>query len=323
MKILLLELSTSDSCARLPSRYSGAGPTMRRLVENIDNCYIAAEKSCFENDANDKCILLHKEDIENIRNNQPLNPYLFGNDYDIVVYADPILVLNTQKPQICWAPGAYEKVHPEIKHLLVHNLKWQKPIVQNQNTKIHEFVLGIDIPKIFQEYQKSNYIFHCGNHYELVHSDMAANWCRNNKIKCLFAGPIDDSFRDKFLNEIDYEYTFYLNQITEEEKIKILKKARCCIDLVTHEINGPRLSCKQSWAYNTPVISTNFGIMPEVINRGKDGFIITNEKEFLEAYHQSQYINQKVCWDTSQAWSLDKMVDSFCKVINEVLNQKD
>lgn len=317
MKILLLELSGSDSCARQPSRYSGAGPTMRRLVENVDNSSIAAEESCFEGDTNNKCISLSKADVENIRNHQPLNPYLFGNDYDVIVYANPGLILNTQKPQICWTVGAYEEINPEIKYLLVHNLKWQKPQIKSPNTKIHEFVLGIDIPP-FQEYEKESFIFSCGNQYPQVNSHILARWAVKNKIKVVFAGPIDPTYKQIFLNEIDYNWATYIGQIDETEKIKLMKKARCYIDLVSHPINGPRLSVKSAWSYGCSVISTPVGVMPEVIEQNKNGFIIKDELEFVDAFKASSSINQKDCWNTSNKYSIEKMVESFKKVVNEI-----
>lgn len=302
----------------MPSKYSGAGPTFRRLAENIPNIYLAAEESCFNGDINDKCISLSRGDIEGIRNNQPLNPYLLGDNFDIVVYASPSITLSTNKPQLCWAVGQSEEIHPEIKNLLLHNPKWQQPVIQNKETKIYEFVLGINIPE-FEDRKREDFVFQCSNNYPQINSHVVAAWCRKNKIKALFAGPAHGEYRKAFLNEIDYKYTFYLGEISEEEKIKILKQARCYTNLVSHPINGPQLGVKQAWSHGIPVISTNMGIMPEVINNGKNGFIISNEKEFLDAYDRSEYVSSKDCYSTAQNWNIDKMVSSFNSVVSEIL----
>lgn len=318
MKILLLELSGSDSCSRKPNRYAGAGPSLRRLAENIDDCYLAAEKSCFEEDINEKCISLSREDITNIRNFKPLNLYLFGSGYDVLVYSDHNIVLNTEKPQICWAVGANEKINPEIKHLLLHNAKWQQPIIQNSETKIYEFVLGIDT-LAFEERNKRDIVFQCSNHYYQIGSDVLAYWCRHNKITAMFAGPISKDFEKDFLKQIDYEYTFYLSQISEGEKIKLLNEAKVYAGLWTHQINGPTLGVKQALSYGCSIITTSAGIMPEVIENGVNGFIIQNEEEFVNAWKNRDIISQKKCWNKSNDWSTEKMVNSFKLVVEEVI----
>ena len=320
-KILLLELSATDSCARSPSRYSGCGPTLRRLAENIPNVYLAAETSCFEGDTTEKCIAFDKIILEGIRKGYPLNysyNYNGVSDFDVYIYSDPSFSLNTLKPQICWALGHQERVCPTIKNLLLHNAKWQKPEITNPNTKVFEFVLGINIP-VFQENLKREFCFQCSNHYSQIQSARVAEICNRNNIPLILAGPSSGEYRKLLLKHIDYKNTFYLGEIDEEEKIKLMKEARCYTNLVTHHINGPQLSVKMAWSYGTPVIATPLGIMPEVIQEGVNGFLVKNEQEFVTAYYKSFNINQKDCFDTSTNWSIDKMVKSFNDVLGVIL----
>ena len=319
MKILLLELNSSETCARKPSRYGGSGRTLRCLAENIDNCYLAAEESCFEGDINEKCICLKRNDIESIKNGTNLY-YLLGN-CDLFVYANPLLVLNTEKPQLCWSVGANENINPNIKNLLLHNPKWQSPRIQSPNTKVHEFVLGIDIPP-FEEYKKSIDVFQCSNHYSAINSHWVANWCVKHKIKGVFAGPIDINYKQTFLNEIDYNYATYIGQIDEDEKIRLMKMARCYTSIIAYPINGPQLSIKQAWSYNCIIVSTEMGIMPEVVKHGENGFIIHSEDEFVDAVKAHSWeINQKDCWGASLRWSAPRMVESFKKVVEGVVKE--
>lgn len=320
MKILLLELSCSDSCARLPSRYSGAGPSLRRLAENLDNCYLAAERFCFENDLNDKCIPLTTEQINWIRHGQNLNDYPQLRGFDLYVYCNPSIVLNIEKPQACWAVGQNEKINPQIKHLLLHNLKWQMPKIDGPAPKLYEFVLGIDIPP-FQDESKTISVFQCSNHYSAINSHLVANWCSENEIRAVFAGPIDPNYKQTFLNEIDYKWATYIGQIDETEKIKLMKKARCYTNLIAHHINGPQLSLKQAWSYGCSIIASPMGIMPEVIKQGGNGFLVRNKEEFLDAVRTHSWeIEQKDCWNTANLWSLPKMVDSFKNVVEKITN---
>lgn len=319
MKVLLLELSSTDSVARLPSRYGGAGPTFRHLAENIPNVFIGAEESCFENDLTEKCIPIDNESVRRLRDGGALNHNAFASDnWGIVVHANSRMALNTEIPQLVWAVGQNEHIHPHIKHLLIHNLKWQRPVIQNVETKIHEFVLGINIPQ-FQTYEKEDLVFSCGNQYPQVNSHILAQWAIRNQIKVIFAGPIDKIYQEQFLRNVDYNWAIYIGQIAEGEKIKLMKKALIYVDLPSHNLNGPRLSVKQAWSYGCSVISSPMGIMPEVVKNGINGFIIGNEMEFVKAVVNSKNINQKDCWDTANQWHLEKMILSFMEVISNVM----
>ena len=320
MNILLLSLN-GDPLSKSPRTYGGAGRTLKLLAENLDNTYLAGEEKCFEGDLNEKTLPLSPRLISQIRDGLSVDGVLrdrHGFEFDLVVYADSGITLCTEKPQLCWSVGAEEKINPYIKHLLTHNLKWQKPVIQNPETKIHEFVLGIDIPA-FEEYEKEDFLFNCGNQYHLANSGALANLAVKNKIKVIFAGPIDPNHRSIFLNEIDYKWATYIGQIDEAEKIKLMKKARYYIDLPGHHLNGPRLSTKMAWSYNCVVISTPMGIMPEVIVEGKNGYIIKNEDDLVSAVSKLPLFNQLDCFNTATQWSLDKMCKSFLGVVNEVI----
>lgn len=317
MKILLLELSCSDSVSKNPSRYGGAGITFRRLAENIDNCYFAAERFCFENDLNDKCIPLATEQINWIRYGQNLNDYPQLRGFDLYVYCNPSIVLNTEKPQACWGVGQSENIHPEIKHLLLHDPKCQSPILGCQNTKIHEFVLGIDIPP-FQYYNKSDCIVQISNHYPQINSIILAQWALKHKIKTIFAGPISDQY--PLLDYIDYNTTFYLGQIKQEEKIKLLKMAKCAAALYSFPINGPPLFCKEALSYGCWFLSSPIPSMAKTIRKGVNGFLIRNEQEFLDAWNNRDNPDQLECWNTARQWSVDNMINSFIIVTDKIIN---
>lgn len=329
MKILLLELSGSDSLARKPGRYSGCGPTFRRLAENIDNCYLAGLEECFEGDITNKCLPLNKFHISQILSYAQLEEVIRYRyhvsddpepppfDFDLIVYSKPDVTLNTTKPQLCWSVGAYEKINPNIKHLLLHNPKWQQPIIQNPDTKVHEFVLGIEIPP-FEERTKKNQILQITNHYPQINSIILAQWALKYEIKTIFAGPISEGY--PLLDYIDYHTTWYLGQIKEEEKIKLMKESLVHASLYSHPINGPNLSTKTALSYGCWILTTNAGIMPEVIQNRVNGHIINNEGDFLDAWGRRDQPKQANCWNTAQNWSLDKMINSFKKVVNEILS---
>jgi|SRR3990167_4490689 len=319
-KILLLELSGSDSCARQPSRYSGCGPTFRRLVENLENCYLAAEESCFEGDVNEKCVSLTREDINSIKNGSKL--FNFKNDifgqFDVVVYSNPSLVLNTSKPQICWAVGQNEKVYKKVKYLLLHDKSGQNPIIENHKTKIFEFVLGISVP-MFEVYQKQDFILQVTNHYPQINSNVLARWALKYKIKTIFAGPISEKYQ--LLDYIDYESTFYLGEIKQEEKIKLLKKAKLISSVYSFPINGPPLFCKEGLGFGCGLLSARIPSIEKILKEGHNGFFVLDEASFVDAWNHRHYIDQKDCWNTANKWNLNKMVFSFQKVIDSVLNE--
>lgn len=318
MHVLLLELSGTDSVSRMPKRYGGVGRTLRLLAENLDQCCLLAEESCFEDDLSGKCFPCSKGEIYNIKNGVPIES-IVKNNFDIIIHAHPNLYLNTEKKQIVWAPGFNETIHQNHKHLLLHNVKGQCPKILNSKTTVHPFVLGIDIPE-YKEYKKEDFIFQCSNHYQQINTHLVINFCNNYQIKGYFAGPISEDYKIKPL--FDNKNTFYLGVISEEEKIEYLKKAKLVSALYAHAINECPLAIKQALSYNCGIITTPAGDMVNIISEGLNGFVIQYYDHLPYVWTHKDKIKQENCYSSVLKYSTSNMVSSIKDVLEKIVKDR-
>lgn len=106
----------------------------------------------------------------------------------------------------------------------------------------------------------------------------------------------------------------------QEAKLKLMQKAKCYLFPVQfHESFG--LTTIEALSCGTPVISSNMGALPEIIEHGKTGFI-ANDYEHMKAFVNSiDTINLKDCRkDIEKRFSREAMSKRFEKILQECAN---
>ncbi len=114
----------------------------------------------------------------------------------------------------------------------------------------------------------------------------------------------------------------YIGSVGPEGRNKLLGNAAALL----HPINFEEpfgLSVIEAMACGTPVIAFNRGSMPEIIQSGVDGFLVTNVAEAAEAVHRLDTINRRRCRQTvRQRFSRDIMVDHYIEVYEKILSDQ-
>lgn len=320
MRIAYIDLNYPDhyeSYAVNPQRYGGGRIFAAWAKELIPNFHIYSSEKSFidlsDKDSINNCHRITLEQQQLIRDGAKIIDVIpETKDIDIFVHHFSNIHINTEKLQIIWCLGYRELVHPENKHIMLYSRNRQMPIIQTPDHIIYDVVIGVPAPKEFSYYQKEDFIFQCTRHVPEFGSIYVAQLCQKYNIKCLFAGPIGDNY--PLLNYIDNVNTFYLGTISNEEKIEYTKRARLYTFL--HSWPTPfNLSAIDALAYGTPIASTSIGFWPDLIEENKNGFIINDEHTFITAWEKSLNIDQQNCFNTSQKFTVDKMIDSFYKSI--------
>jgi glycosyltransferase involved in cell wall biosynthesis len=313
LKILAIDLSASEDIRLNPKKYGGVGRTLRILSDNIDDFFIVGNKDLI--DKSYKFIGLERKELDNIRGGEELSNYI-KEDYDLIFHTCPNINLNTEINQLVWVVGQGENVHVYNKNILLHNKRNQKPILFSEDHKIHEFVLGIDIPP-FKQHIKEDFLVQVSNHFPHINSISLASLCIKYGIKCYFGGPISEGY--PLLEYIDNKNTFYLGEIPEQEKIDLVSRASFYVSLYSFPINEPPLSIKQSLSLGTPILSNMIGGIKDLLQDGINGFNVFNEDSFLNAWNNRKNINYLDCYNSSLNYSKDKMIDSFKRVLEDLL----
>jgi len=138
------------------------------------------------------------------------------------------------------------------------------------------------------------------------------------------AGIVQD--QDYFDNEIAPNFDeniVYVGSVGPEDRNKLLGGAYALLHPIFFaEPFG--LSVVEAMACGTPVVAFNKGSMPELIDSGKNGFIVGNVDEAVVALGKILEIDRQCCRDTvEKRFSVERMVDDYIKVYQQIIDQKN
>ena len=140
--------------------------------------------------------------------------------------------------------------------------------------------------------------------------------------KLIMAGIIQD--QDYFDKEIVPHFgqdIVYVGSVGPEERNKLLGEAYALLHPIFFE-EPFGLSVIESMACGTPVIAFNKGSMPELIESGKNGFIVSDVQEALIALKKIPGIDRQFCRNTvGQKFTVERMVDNYIKVYQQIIDR--
>ena len=145
-------------------------------------------------------------------------------------------------------------------------------------------------------------------------------WCLK------MAGKIDKVDRKFFDQEIaphiDGKQIQYLGEVNHEEKAKLLGNAAATLFPITwQEPFG--LVMIESMATGTPVIATNMGSVPEVINHGVTGFICQSPEDMASLIPKALELSRYSCRKhVEDKFTVSKMVDGYEAIYRKTLENR-
>ncbi len=141
--------------------------------------------------------------------------------------------------------------------------------------------------------------------------------------KLIMAGIIQD--QKYFVEELSPHFgedIVYIGSVGPKERNKLLGEAYALLHPIFFE-EPFGLSVIESMACGTPVIAFNKGSMPEIIESGKNGFIVSDVKEAVIALEKIPEINRQSCRNTvEEKFTVDKMVDNYIKVYKQIIKER-
>jgi glycosyltransferase involved in cell wall biosynthesis len=141
--------------------------------------------------------------------------------------------------------------------------------------------------------------------------------------KLIMAGIIQDqAYYDQFIAPyIDNDKVVYLGSAGPAERSRLLGKASALLHPI--QFDEPfGLSVVESMACGTPVIAFNRGSMPELIENGKTGFLVSSVNDAVEAVARIQEIDRVFCRrHVERLFTVDHMVNEYIKVYEMILHR--
>lgn len=332
MKILYFDLNCSgdffESYSCNPKRYGGGGAFARwakEILNKNNNIFkIIAPRQCFNElqswENKDACYPIDDLNFfKIIKLGYPIDKLINGlSEFDIICSHDVSNFINKgdlKIPVVSWNPfGNAEISHPYNDYCLCYNHKTKK---KYDHQPIKYIKIGKPIPKEFNNIEKKDFIFQCTHHCKDFNTNEVAKNCLKYGIKGYFAGPIHDNYN--LMDFIDNKITFYLGEISEEEKLKYTKEARMYTLCLNCDIPF-NLSAIEANSLGTPILASRRGWLKEYIKDGVNGFFYDGNN-FLKMYNETKNFNQKECWESAKQYSIEEMIESFYNAFLEIKNE--
>ena len=183
---------------------------------------------------------------------------------------------------------------------------------------------GIDIQLFdFQSAADDTLLF-----FGRIHQDKgtreALNIARACNKKLILAGIIQDhAYYDQYVApHIDNDKVVYIGSVGPAERNRFL--GRACALLHPIQFDEPfGLSVIESMACGTPVIAFDRGSMPELIENGKNGFLVGNVDEAVETVARIKSIDRADCrGHVERHFTVDRMIDEYIHVYEMILYER-
>ena len=189
---------------------------------------------------------------------------------------------------------------------------------------------GIDIAKYRYNPCGGEYFAFLGRIIQNKGVHTAINVCRETNIKLKIAGKHYSNNDDKegsywekyvkpYIDGVNIEYIGFLKPPAQTSEF--LSKAKALLFPVTWDEPFGMVMI-ESLASGTPVIAFNNGAVPEIIEDGKNGYIVKNEKEMKKAMQKIDKIDRKYCRQSVlEKFTIERMVLEYDKLIKSYLRE--
>ena len=179
---------------------------------------------------------------------------------------------------------------------------------------------GIDLENFTLHTEPGNYLLYFGR----IHRDKgtweAIQVAKMAKMKLVIAGIIQDrDYYEQYVEPFLSEEITYIGSVGPKERNQVLGKAFALI----HPINFNEpfgLSIVEAMACGTPVLAFNKGSMPEIIQDGINGFLVSGIEEMAQKIKAVKNISREACRATVESkFTREKMVKEYIEVYKEIL----
>jgi len=183
---------------------------------------------------------------------------------------------------------------------------------------------GIDITQFDFQSVPDDYLLFFGRIHQDKGTREALKIARACNKKLILAGIIQDqTYYDRYVApHINNDKVIYAGSVGPLERNRLLGKA--CALLHPIQFDEPfGLSIIESMACGTPVIAFDRGSMAELVENGKNGFLVNNVDEAIEAVARIKEIERATCrCHVERHFTVDRMIDEYIKVYEMILQDR-
>jgi glycosyltransferase involved in cell wall biosynthesis len=252
----------------------------------------------------------HAEDFDIIHNNFDFLPLTYAG-----LITTPVVttIHGFSSPGIL---PVYKKYNKRVFYVSISDAD-RSPDLDYINTIHH----GIDIEQFDFQSEPDDYRLFFGRIHHDKGAREALEIARACNRKLILAGIIQDEayYQQHVEPHLDNCNAVYVGTAGPAQRNQLLGKAYALL----HPINFNEpfgLSVIESMACGTPVIAFNKGSMPELVEHGKNGFLVSGCQEAVEHVVRIRDINRSDCRRTVEDhFTAESMVEKYIDVYTQVL----
>jgi glycosyltransferase involved in cell wall biosynthesis len=255
----------------------------------------------------------HAEDFDIIHNNFDFLPLTYTSFISTPVVTT---IHGFSSPGIL---PVYKKYNNKVSYVSISDAD-RSPELDYIKTIHH----GIDLNQFEFQNDPDDYLLFFGR----IHHDKGAKEAVEIAKACnkrlILAGIIqDEDYYNKYIGPyIDGKNVVFSGSAGPVQRNQLLGKATALL----HPINFEEpfgLSVIESMACGTPVIAFNRGSMPELIESGKNGFLINTIDDAIEAVGQITNINRRYCRHyIEQHFTVNQMAEKYIQVYEMIIEKR-
>jgi glycosyltransferase involved in cell wall biosynthesis len=172
--------------------------------------------------------------------------------------------------------------------------------------------------------EKEDYLVHISRICEDKGTEIAVRMAKEKGWRLLLGGKID-SGRDREYFElkvrpfVDGEQIVYLGEVGQDEKVRIVSRARAFIFPIQWE-EPFGLVMAESLACGTPVLALKRGAAPEVVEHGRTGFLADTLEELCGYQARISELEPEVCRKEAETrFSPRTMAESYLSIYSRAI----
>jgi len=180
---------------------------------------------------------------------------------------------------------------------------------------------GIDLENFTFRSSPGEYLLFFGRMHHDKGAREAIEIAARAGIKLLMAGIIQDEayYKTQVAPYVDQVRVQYLGVAGPELRDELLGNALALL----HPINFNEpfgLSVVEAGACGTPVVAFNRGSMPEIIQNGVNGFLVTDIDSAVKAVRKIKEISRRECRKTvAKHFTRERMVEDYIKIYRQII----
>ncbi|MDB5195264.1 MAG: hypothetical protein JWO84_448 [Parcubacteria group bacterium] len=156
---------------------------------------------------------------------------------------------------------------------------------------------GLDLePYPFSEDQ-DGYLLFVGRISREKGLHIAIEVALNVNMPLIIAAKLDETDRNYFTQYVEpylSEKIRWIGEVDEVERNQLMSRAFCLVHAATwREPFG--LTLIEAMACGAPVLGTNMGSIPELVEHGKTGFVVNSVEEMIDAVFQVEKLDRRDC----------------------------